>query len=97
VISLSRKSVGDDHLFARYVNQLEIELRQVERPLGLSSIEFLCASEVCQIFVIRMNYCSVHRSLNVVTPFGEGTNDGQQFSIVDFVVSFSRGEGFGYE
>jgi len=79
------------------MDQLKVEFRQVERPLSLSSVKFLCISEVRQILVIRMNHSGVRRSLDIMMPFGESTNDGQQFSVIDFIVSFGSRECFGDE
>ena len=47
--------IWDDHRSARLVVEFDVELCEVQRPSGLSVVEFVCFSEVFEVLVIGPN------------------------------------------
>ena len=54
--------------------------------------QFLWLTEVCQIFMVGEQGDGVTGALEVVAPVVQSVDDGEQFLIVDIIVSFSSGE-----
>ena len=51
------------------MNQLEVEASQVQRPLGLATVEFLSHHEVLQVLVVHPDFYQVPGSFQKVPPF----------------------------
>ena len=45
--------------------------------------------------MVRVNNDRVRRSMEQVPPFFKGPDDGEEFSIIDSIILFSRGERLG--
>jgi hypothetical protein len=50
----------------------------------------LFREKIDQISVVSPDFCGVIPSLQVVVENFQGTNDGKEFLIMDFVILFSR-------
>ena len=74
-----------------------VEAGEVERPARLSAIEILGSLEVLQVLVVCPDLYRVPRSLQVVTPFLQTTNNCKQFLVMDLVVAFRGIERLGKE
>jgi len=49
------------------MNQLEVEASQVQRPLGLATVEFLSHHEVLQVLVVHPDFYQVPGSFQIST------------------------------
>ena len=77
---------------ARDVDDLEIEVRKIEQPSCLATVEVLCLTEIRQVLVVRKDLYGERGAVEVVSPGLQGADDSEEFSVVDIVVSFRRDE-----
>jgi len=47
----------------------EVELGEVEGPLGLSPVELFSHHEILEVFVVHLNFALVFGAFNEVPPF----------------------------
>jgi hypothetical protein len=73
-------------LLPGFMDEREVIFAELQRPSGLSSIEFLCGGEVFQTFVIGPDLKLQLTALEIVSPLVEGLHDSQHFFVVDVVV-----------
>ena len=71
----------------------EVEIHQVKEPMGLSAVQCLGFVEVRQVFVIGEDLDGEGGTMEVMSPGFEGTDDSQEFSVVNIIVPFCWGEG----
>jgi hypothetical protein len=83
-----------DHLGSGEVDEFIIELRKFGDPSSLAIVEFLGFSEVQEVEVIGIDLNLVWGSVEIVSPFPKGTNNTEEFSVINFVSSFGGIEGF---
>ncbi len=74
-----------------------VEVAEVFGPPDLTPGENLGRSEVLKVLVVRDNVDRKGAALEVVTPNGEGIEDGEQLLVVRVVVEFRGTEGPGPE
>ena len=55
-------------------------------------VEHLGLAEVGEVFVVHENLHWERGTMKVVAPRFQGTDDGEEFSVVDIVVAFGGGE-----
>ena len=77
------------------VDHFQIEVSEVDEPVGLSTIEGLGGMEVGEILMVSEDLYRERGSVEVVSPGFQGTDDGKEFSVVDVVVPFCWGEQLG--
>ena len=77
------------------VDHFQIKVSKVDEPAGLSTIEGLGGTEVGEVFMVSEDLYRERGSVEVVSPGFQGMNDTKEFSVVDVVVSFCRGERLG--
>ena len=82
---------------AREVLEGEPKVLENLDPSGLTTGEFLRGFPVLKVFVVSTYLYLVHGSFEMVTPFFESADNGQEFAVVNIIVSFSRIETFGVE
>jgi len=85
------------HRLPGFVLECEVEAAEVERPLGLPPVQLLGRHEVLQVLVVCPDLTLMFRALNKVPPLLEGSDDCQYLLVVDLVVPFNGGQGFGEE
>jgi len=59
------------------MNQLEVKVSQVQRPMGLAMVEFLSCYEVLQVLVVCPDFYRVPGSFQKVPPFFQRTDDSE--------------------
>ena len=79
------------------MNQLEVKVSQVQRPMGLATIEFLSRHEVLQVLVVRPDFYWVLSSFQKVPPLFQRVDDSKHLFVIDLVVPFHRRQGFAVE
>ena len=72
--------------------EFEVIVSKVQHPLGLPSVEFLYLFEECEVFMVCEALNWGQRSLQIVVPGLEATNNSKEFSVIDIVGLFSRSE-----
>ena len=75
------------------MDHLQVEIREVNKPMCLSAVERLGLAEVGKIFVVGEDLYREGGTMEVVTPRLQGTNNGEKLAIIDIVISFGGGEG----
>ena len=71
------------------IDDFKIKVSKVEQPLCLSVVEVLGLMEIHQVFMVYEDLDGEERSVEVMSPRFQGTDDGKELSVVDVVVSFS--------
>jgi len=79
------------------MNQLEVKVSQVQRPLGLPTVEFLSCYEVLQVLVVCSDFYWVASSFQKVPPLFQRMDDSEHLFVIDLVVLFHRRQGFAIE
>ena len=77
------------------MDDLEVKVCEVEQPSCLSTVKILCLTEVRQVLVICENLYRERGPVEIVSPGLQGTDDGEEFSVVDVVVAFCWDERLG--
>jgi len=70
------------------MNQLEVEMSQVQRPLDLVTVEFLSCHEVLQVLVVCPDFHRVTSSFQKVPSLFQYTDGSEYFFVMDLVVLF---------
>ena len=73
------------------MDDFEIKISKFEQPPCLSMVEVLCLTEIRQVLVICKDLYGERGAVEVVSPGLQGADDGEEFSVIDVVVSF-RGD-----
>ena len=74
------------------MDHFEIKVSEVNEPLCLMTVECLGLSKVGEVLVISEHLHQKERSMEVMSPGFQGADDSEEFSVVDIIVSFCRGE-----
>ena len=74
------------------MDHFQVKVRKVDEPAGLSSVEVLGGTEVGEVFVVGEDLDRERGSMEVVSPRLQGADDGEEFSVVNVIVSLSWGE-----
>ena len=74
------------------VDDFEVKIGKIEQPPCLVTIEVLCLTEVCQVFMIYEDLDREGRSVEVVPPGFQGTDNCKELLVVNVIVSFCRDE-----
>ena len=74
------------------MEKLEVEVLKEHHPPSLAARQFLRLAEVSEVFVIYEQSDGMSSSLQVMSPVFKSMDDGEQFLIIDVIVSFSGGE-----
>jgi len=77
------------------MGDFKVEVGKVKKPASLTTIQVLGAAEEGEVFVICEDLDGKRGSPKVLTPCLEGTNDSEQFAIVDVVIALRRDERLG--
>ena len=79
------------------MNQLEVKASQVQRPTGLTTVEFLGRHKVLQVLVIHPDFYQVSSSFQKVPSLFQCMDDSEYLFVMDLVVPFHWGQGFAVE
>ncbi len=77
--------------------ECEVEAGKVERPLGLPPVQLLGCHEVLQVLVVCPDLTLMFCALDKVPPLLEGSDNHQHLLVMDLIVPFDGGQGFGEE
>jgi hypothetical protein len=77
--------------------ELKVVLLKFNLPCGGTRSYFLGLAPVCKVFVISPNDDGLIRRSGAeqVRPVSKGTDDGEEFPVMNLVVHFCRCQGFG--
>jgi hypothetical protein len=75
------------------MNHLEIKICKTDKPLGLAVVQGLWLMEVHKVFVIGKHLDGKWGSMEIVTPGFKGSDDSEQFSVIDVIVPLSWAKG----
>ncbi len=81
--------------YPRLVFQVDVIICQSQEVAGDAPVDPLRMSPILEVVVVREDDYWVGTSYKEMSPVFEASDDGQELSIVDVVVSFGRVEGLG--
>ncbi len=79
----------------RLVFQVDVIIRQSSEVAGNAPVDSLWVSPVLEVVVVRKDDYRVGASHEEVSPVFEASDDGQEFSVIDVIVSFGGVERLG--
>ena len=79
------------------MNQLEVKASQVQRPMGLVTVEFLSYYEVLQVLVVHPDFYQVLSSFQKVPPLFQRVDDSEHLFVMDLIVPFHQRQEFAVE
>ena len=94
-IGTTREGIRAGEEFSWDVDHFQVEVCKVDEPAGLSSVEVLGGTEVGEVFVVGEDLDWEGGSMEVVSPRFQGSDDGEEFSVVNVIVPFCWGERLG--
>ena len=74
------------------MDDLQVEVCKIKQPPGLVAVKVLGLMEVRQVLVVHKDLDREWGSMEVMSPGFQGVDDGEEFAVVDVVVSFSGDE-----
>ena len=74
------------------MDHFEIEVSKVNQPPCLVTVECLGLPEIGKILVIHENLYWKGGTVKVMPPRFQGSDDGEEFAIIDVIVLFCWGE-----
>ena len=77
------------------MDHFEVKVGEVNEPTGLLVVKVLGGMEVGEVFVVGEDLNGKWKSMEVMLPGLQSSDDSKEFSVVDVVVSFHRGEQLG--
>ena len=75
------------------MDHFKVEVGQVDEPTCLAVVKRLGLAEVGKVLVVGEDLYGEGGTVEIVTPGFQGTNDGEEFAIIDVVVPFCGGKG----
>ena len=94
-VGTAREGIRAGEEFSWDVDHFQVEVSKVNEPTGLSLVEVLGEMEVGEVCMVGEDLDREKGSMKVVLPGFQGMNNTKEFSVVDVVVSFCRGERLG--
>ena len=91
-VRTAREGIRAGKEFSWDVDHFQVKVCEVNEPAGLSSVEVLGGMEVGEVFVVGEDLDWERGSVEVVPPRFQGSDDSEEFSVVNVVVPFSWGE-----
>ena len=79
------------------MNQLEIKASQVQRPTGLTMVEFFSRHKVLQVLVVHPDFYRVLSFFQKVPLLFQCTDDSEHLFVIDLVVPFHWRQEFAVE
>ena len=70
------------------MNYFQVDVGQVDKPVGLLMIKGLGGAEIGEVFVVGEDLYGEQGSVEVVLPGFQGPDDSKEFSVINVIVSF---------
>lgn len=86
------ESIGDREESSGDMDHFEIEIYKVKKPVSLVIVQILGLTEVGQVFVIHKHLNGKRRTLEVMAPGSETSDDSKKLPVIYVIVSFCREE-----
>lgn len=86
----SSQSIGFGSSFPRAIEDLDDKSGQEFGPADLTAAEVLRRRERLQVFMVQEHFDSLGLAFELRSPFLEASDDGDEFFVIDLVVSFGR-------
>ena len=94
MIGAAREGVGAVGS-ARLVEEADVVVAECQDVASEAAIDFLGTAIILEILVISENVDDEFGTEEEVAPMFKGTDDGEEFAVPDWVISFGLGEGRG--
>ena len=91
-IRVAGKGIRSGEKTAWNVDDFEVKISKVEQPSRLTTVEVLCLMEVHQVLVVCEDLDGKRGTMEIMPPGFQGTDDCEDFSVVDIVIALCRDE-----
>ena len=91
----AREGVGSGKEFSGDMDHLEVKVGEVNEPACLAAVECLRLAEIGEVLVVSKDLHREGGAMEIVAPGFQGTNDSEEFAVIDVIISFGGGEGLG--
>ena len=72
------------------MDEMQVEVREIKEPSSLMTVQALGGTEEGKVFMIGENLDREGRTMEVMTPSFEGTNNCEKFTIINIIVAFCQ-------
>ena len=86
------KGVGSGKKFARNMDQFQVEVREVDKPVRLTVVERLGLAEISKVLVVSEDLYGERGAVEVVAPGFQGANNGEKLPVINVIIAFSGRE-----
>ena len=91
-VGSTREGIGASKKFTRDMDHFQVKVSKVDEPARLSAVERLGLAEIGKILVVCEDLYGKGGTVEIVAPRLQGANDGEEFAVVNIIISFGRGE-----
>ena len=92
-VGLAGEGIGTRKKFAGDMDHFQVKVGEVDKPTRLAAVERLGLVEIGKVLVVSEDLYREGGTVEIVAPRLQGANDGKEFSVINIIVSFGRGEG----
>ena len=79
------------------MDQLEVKVGQVQRPVSLVTVKFLSCHEVLQVLVVCPDLYQMSGSLQEMSLLFQCVDNSKHLLVMDLIVLFHQSQGFAVE
>ena len=94
-VGAAGEGVGTSKKLSGDVDHFEVKISKVDKPTRLATVKRLGLTEIGQVLVVGKDLYGKGGTMEIVAPRFQGANDGEEFTVIDIIVSFGGGEGLG--
>ena len=91
-VGSAREGIGASEEFAGDMDHFEVKVSEVDEPTRLTAVKRLGLAEIGKILVVSKDLYGEWRAMKIMAPGFQGADDGEEFAVVNIVISFGRGE-----
>ena len=91
-VGVAEEGIRTSQEVAWDMDNFQIKICKVKQSLCLTTVKALGLAEVHQVFVVSKDLNREGGSVKVMSPGFQSTDDCEEFSVIDIIVSFSWDE-----
>ena len=92
-VRMAGKSVRSGKELSGDMDHLQVEVGEVDEPVGLAAVKRLRLAEIGKVLVVSEDLYGEGRTMEIVAPRLQGADDGKEFTVIDVVVPFGGRKG----
>ena len=87
---MTRQGIRSCKLRFRNMGEMQVEVHEIKEPSSLMMVQALGGTEEGKVFMIGENLDGEWRTMEVMMPSFEGTNNREEFMIINIIVAFRQ-------